>query len=146
MWILITTDDVKTRLAGAEYTAYTQKVLAPGQADPLPEITRQVAQEVRGYVAAHKVNVLGSGTTIPEELLAAAVDMVVFRMTTRLGLPVKEDRRTANSQAKTLLSQVARGEFAIVGPETAAVDQVGGPGPGITPKVNVFQPGDADGL
>jgi hypothetical protein len=127
MWISITTDDVKTRLAGAEFVAYTTKALAAGQVDPLPDITAQVVREVRGYVAA-KGNTLGDGLTIPDELLAAAVDMIVFRLTTRLGISVKEDRKTANDQAKTLMGQVGRGEFRIVAPLTASASQAGGNG------------------
>lgn len=125
MWITITPADIKTRIAGAEFTAYTTKALASGQVDPLPDITAQVVREVRGYVSA-KGNMLGEGLTIPDEMLAAAVDMIAFRLTTRLGIPVKEDRKVANDQAKTLLGQVGRGEFRIVPPETASASQAGG--------------------
>lgn len=125
MWITITTDDVKTRLAGAEFAAYTTKALAAGQVDPLPDITAQVVREVRGHVAGGS-NTVGDGLTIPDELLAAAVDMIVFRLTTRLGISVKEDRKTANDQAKTLMGQVGRGEFKVAPPVTAASTQAGG--------------------
>ena len=125
MWQEITVNDIKTRLAGAEFAAYTQKALAAGQADPLPDITAQVVREVRGYVAA-KGNAVGDGLTIPDELLAAAVDMIVFRLTTRLGISVKDDRKAANDQAKTLMGQVGRGEFRIVPPTVAAANQAGG--------------------
>jgi hypothetical protein len=70
--------------------------------------------------------VVGDGLTIPDELLAAALDMIVFRLTTRLGISVKDDRKTANDHAKTLMGQVGRGEFAIVGPVTASASQAGG--------------------
>lgn len=125
MWISITTDDVKTRLAGAEFAAYTTKALAAGQVDPLPDITAQVVREVRGHVAGGS-NTVGDGLTIPDELLAAAVDMIVFRLTTRLGISVKEDRKTANDQAKTLMGQVGRGEFKVAPPATASASQAGG--------------------
>lgn len=125
MWIPITSDDVKTRLAGAEFAAYTQRALAPGQVDPLPDITAQVVREVRGHVAA-RGNSVGDGLTIPDELLAAAVDIIVFRLTTRLGIAVKEDRKTANDQARTLLGQVGRGEFKIAAPDNPAASQAGG--------------------
>lgn len=125
MWITITTDDVKTRLAGAEFAAYTTKALSAGQVDPLPDITAQVVREVRGHVAGGS-NTVGDGLTIPDELLAAAVDMIVFRLTTRLGISVKEDRKTANDQAKTLMGQVGRGEFKVAPPQTASASQAGG--------------------
>jgi NAD(P)H-hydrate repair Nnr-like enzyme with NAD(P)H-hydrate epimerase domain len=145
MWITITTDDVKTRLAGAEFAAYTQRALSEGQVDPLPDITAQVVREVRGHVAGGG-NTVGDGLTVPDELLAAAVDMIVFRLTTRLGIPVKEDRRTANDQAKTLMGQVGRGEFKVAPPESAAETQAGSVKPGITPRTKVFTLEDQDGL
>lgn len=145
MWISITTDDVKTRLAGAEFTAYTQRALSAGQVDPLPDITAQVVREVRGHVAGGG-NTLGDGLTIPDELLAAAVDMIAFRLTTRLGITVKEDRKTANDQAKTLMGQVGRGEFKIASPATAAAAQAGAPSPRISPRTKHFSLEDADGL
>lgn len=145
MWITITTDDVKTRLAGAEYDAYTKLALSRGQADPLPDLVAQVAREVRGHVAGGG-HTLGDGLTIPEELMAAAVDMVVFRLTTRIGVPVKEDRRTANAQAKTLLGQVGRGEFLIVPPETAATKQAVASGPAVAVREKQFQMEDQDGI
>lgn len=122
MWITITDNDVRTRLTAAEMAAYTSRALAPGQLDPLPDLAAQVAREVRGHVAGGG-NRLGVGLTIPDELLAAAADMIVFRLTTRLGFAVKDDRRTANDQAKTLMGQVGRGEFKVVGPETADAAQ-----------------------
>jgi hypothetical protein len=127
MWITITSDDVKTRLTGVEMTAFTTKALAAGQTDPLPDIIAQMAREVRGHVAGGG-NLLGDGLTIPDELLAAAVDMIVFRLTTRLGIAVREDRKTANDQAKTLMGQVGRGEFKVASPATAASEQAGAGG------------------
>jgi hypothetical protein len=145
MWIPITSDDVRTRLADAEFSAYTQLALAPGQLDPLPDITAQVVREVRGHVAGGG-NTVGDGLTIPDELLAAAVDMVVFRLTTRLGIKVKEDRKTANDQAKTLMGQVGRGEFKIAGPDNAAAAQAGVAGPRISARTKHFSLEDQEGL
>jgi len=145
MWITITTDDVKTRLSGAEFAAYTTKALSAGQSDPLPDITAQVVREVRGHVAGGG-NTIGDGLTIPDELLAAAVDMIVFRLTTRLGISVKEDRKTANDQAKTLMGQVGRGEFKISGPESAASEQAATPSPVIISRTRNFSREAQDGL
>lgn len=133
MWITISSDDVKTRLAGAEVAAFSQRALATGQADPLPEITAQVVREVRGHVAGGG-GTLGEGLTLPDELLGAAVDIVAFRLTTRLGLPVKEDRRLAYEHARSLMGQVGRGEFAIVAPETVAAAQASGARPAHTQR------------
>lgn len=145
MWITITSDDVKTRLAGAEFDAYTQLALADGQPDPLADITAQVVREVRGHVAGAG-NTVGDGLTIPEELMAGAVDMIVFRLTTRLGIAVKEDRRRANDQAKTLMGQVGRREFKIAQPENAASTQAGAQSPRIFVRPRQFSVEAQDGL
>jgi phage gp36-like protein len=80
---------------------------------------------VRGHVAAGG-NTLGEGLTIPDELLAAALDMVAYRLTTRLGLTVKDERKAAYEQADRLLVRVAAGQLRVVAPETPASTQAAG--------------------
>jgi len=72
--------------------------------------------------------------------------MIVFRLTTRLGISVKEDRKTANDQAKTLMGQVGRREFKIASPDTAAVHQAGAASPRISKRPKNFSLEDQEGL
>ena len=125
-WISITESDVQAKLAGAELAAMKSSALASGQANPLTEITEQVIDEVRGYVAANRSNTLGVAGTIPQKLLSAALAMIRYRLATRL--PIKslltEDRVKENEQAIRLLEQVAAAKFAIEDPvsgETSGV-------------------------
>ena len=128
-WITITDADVITQLSGPEKAAMNTAALQASQDPPLPEVITQVVLEVRGYVAACERNTLGSGSTIPDELLGAAIARIRYVLATRLPVPslITEDRRRANDQAIQLFRDVAGCSFRIVGPDTPAAEQPGGP-------------------
>ena len=128
-WIQITEAKVIAKLSGPEIAAMKSAALQAAQANPLTEVIDQVTLEIRGYVANCTRNTLGETGTIPDELLGAAVSRIRFELATRLPVPglLTEDRRSANSNALTLLRDVAACRFSIVAPETAAEDQAGGP-------------------
>jgi hypothetical protein len=148
MWITVTEDMVKTRLAGAELTALRTAALSAGQADPLAEVIAEVVNEVRGYVAACKANRLESGTKIPEKLKTTALARIVFELASRL--PVKgivtAERKEANTAAKRLLEQVAACQFAVEEPVTPDAEKVSNPSPKITDRTLSFTREDQDGL
>lgn len=135
-WITLTENDVVTKLSAPELAALKTAALQTEQTDPLPEVIAQVVSEVRGYVAACERNVLGTGSTIPDELLGAAINRIRFELATRL--PVRslltEERVKANDQAITLLRDAAACRFLVTAPETAAPDQPGGPAVEIVSK------------
>ena len=113
-WQLITTDNIKTRLAGAEITALQESALASGQADPLPEIVVAAVDEVRGYIAAAG-RILEAGDKVPSRLINATLAIIRHRIATRLpGRSfLNEDRIREYQDAIKLLEQVAAGKFAI---------------------------------
>lgn len=124
-WIQILESDVQTRLAGAELTAFKTLALSAGQGNPLPDIITQVVQEVRGFVAACAANSLDADETrIPSKLLARAVDMVVYRLLTRLPVKVSDERKDLNRSAEALMRQVAACDFAVDATDNPAVDEV----------------------
>jgi hypothetical protein len=137
-WITITTNDVKTRLAGAELTAYQTAALAVGQTDPLPEIIQGVIREVRGRVAACRQNTLGDGDTIPDELLHHALAVIRYRLTTRLPIAVKEERKQEYDDALETLREVAKCEFVVESPTTPTSEVVGTVEPTITANTRMF--------
>lgn len=118
-WAALSTDDVKTRVAGAELTAYETAALASGQANPVPLLILQVVAEVRGYIAACASNTLDADATkIPDKLKAAALDIIRYRITTRLPIPVTEDRRREYEDALRLLRDTAACNFSIDDPSS----------------------------
>jgi phage gp36-like protein len=129
MWITLTEDDVLTRLAGAELNAAKTAAKAVGQVNPLPDVLNQVTQEVRARVAACSQNRLGEGSTIPEELKAAALDLARYRLCTRLPVPslITPQREAEYKDALALLRDVAACSFRIEQPATISDQVIAGP-------------------
>jgi hypothetical protein len=127
-WITITEADVITKLSGPELAAMQSAALQALQVAPLPQIITDVTKEIRGYVGGCAKNTLGTGATIPDELLGTAISRIRFELATRLPVAslLTEDRRTANTNAIALLRDVARCDFAIIAPETPATEQASG--------------------
>lgn len=125
-WITPTENDLVARLSGPELAAYRSAALKSGQADPVAPILAGVIGEVRGYVAGHKSNALGPTGQIPEELLDAAMALVVARLPARLPLTLSEARIEAKKDAISLLRSVASGQFYVAPAVTLAAEQPGG--------------------
>jgi phage gp36-like protein len=145
-WTTITTDLVKTRLAGAEVTSLQTAALASGQTDPLPEIVTQVVDEVRGYVAAGGYT-LGAAATIPSKLISATLAITRFRLATRLPrFPFDDNRRREYEDAIRLLNRVADGKFAVEEPTTTDTETLGAPSPAMTAKTLTMDRTSQDGI
>jgi len=146
-WQTISTDNVKTRLAGAEVAALQTAALAEGQSDPLPEIVQTVVDEVRGYIAAGGFS-LGAAGTLPSKLVSAALAIVRYRVCTRL--PVKslltEQRVRENDAAVRLLERVADGKFMVEDPVDLDTEASGGASPSFADRDLSYQREDQDGL
>src|ERR1700679_3049211 len=104
-WILPTESDVLTVLSETELATYRAAATASGQADPLAPTLAQVVDLVRGYVGAYKPNTLGLPGTVPQKLLAPALDLVAVRLPQRVGVAPKDVRKNAADQAVRLLEQ-----------------------------------------
>lgn len=131
-WITLTEARIANRLADAELTAVKTAAIGSGQTGSgvLADAIGAVTAEVRGYVAACSRNVLGDGATIPVELESAALALLRRYLFTRLpGMRAlyNDARERETDDALRLLRDVAACKFAVMQPETAAADQVGGP-------------------
>jgi len=130
-WIVPTEADVLTVLSETELASYRALATADGQADPLLPTLAQVVDLVRGYAGAWRPNTLGLPGTIPQKLLAPALDLVAVRLPQRVGVPPKDVRRAAADQAVRLLEQVAAGEFNIEEPDDISSETTAAPRPSI---------------
>jgi Protein of unknown function (DUF1320) len=128
-WIILTETDIATGITGPELNAVKTAALKSGQTDPVPDTISQVVLEVRGRVAACSQNKLGSGTTIPDELKASAIDIMVYRLCKRLpgAVVLTPQRDKANDTALALLRDVARCEFRIEQPASVTSQVIAGP-------------------
>lgn len=121
MWSIITEADVLTVLSGAELSAYRAAALAQGQADPVQPTIDLVTDQVRGFVASRYP--LGAAGTVPDKLLAAALDLISVRIPNRVGRDPKAGRKDAADAALTLLRDVAAGRFVIDTPAETSNEQ-----------------------
>ena len=135
-----------TVLSEAELATYRAAALASGQSDPLAPTLAQVVDLVRGYVGAFRPNTLGLPGTIPQKLLAPALDVVAVRLPQRVGVSPKEVRQTAAASAVRLLERVAAGEFNIEEPDEATPEITSAPTPTITSHHRRFSWREEEGL
>lgn len=132
-WITLTSAACQERLLAAEFAALSTVSLPEGKTadDIVGEVVTEIANEIRGRVAACARNTLGEAGTIPDELLLVAKDLFVYRFLNRVpGMArlLNQTRRDANASAEEKLVAVAKCQFAIVPPATAAPaeEQAGG--------------------
>ena len=130
-WIIPAESDVLTVLSETELATYRAAATASGQADPLAPTLAQVVDMVRGYVGAYKPNTLGLPGTIPQKLLATALDLVAVRIPQRVGVAPKDVRQMAANRAVRLLEQVAAGTFNIEEPDSPTLETTEAPRPSI---------------
>ena len=145
-WIIPIEADVLTVLSESELSTYRAAATAAGQADPLAPTLAQVVDLVRGYVGAYKPNTLGLPGTIPQKLLAPALDLVAVRLPQRVGVSPKDVRQTAAVQAVRLLEQVAAGVFNIEEPDNATTETTSAPRPTIEARRRHFSQHSEEGV
>ena len=145
-WIIPAESDVLTVLSETELATYRAAATASGQADPLAPTLAQVVDMVRGYVGAYRPNTLGLPGTIPQKLLAPALDLVAVRIPQRVGVSPKDVRLTSATQALRLLEQVAAGAFNIEEPEDATSETTAAPRPTIEARRRHFGHREEEGI
>ena len=145
-WISPTESDVLTVLSETELATYRAAATATGQTDPVAPTLTQVIDLVRGYVGAYKPNTLGLPGTIPQKLLAPALDLVAVRLPQRVGVPPKDVRKTAAEQAVRLLEQVAAGTFNIEEPDSPTTETTAAPRPSIEARHRHFTQRSEEGV
>jgi hypothetical protein len=145
-WIIPTENDVLTVLSETELATYRAAATATGQADPVAPTLAQVVDLVRGYVGAYRPNTLGAAGTIPQKLLAPALDLVAVRLPQRVGVPPKDVRKAAADQAVRLLEQVAAGTFNIEEPEEVSDETTSAPRPSIAARHRNFNRRTEEGV
>jgi hypothetical protein len=123
-WITLTESHIATGITGGELDAARTKALDAGQPSPVDDVISQTVRYVRSRVAACASNSLGAAGTIPDELLAAAIDIAVYRLAKRLPgkILAKQERIDAADKAEALMRDVAACKLALEQPETPSVE------------------------
>lgn len=113
-WGTISVVDVESALNAGELAEYRRHVVSV--ADPLPTITADVIALVRGYL---QVRYALTEEGIPDELRSPAIDLVVFRLTKRVG-KASEDRQAAHDKAMDILAGASEGKMGDFGGRRAS--------------------------
>lgn len=149
MWVTITEADLLTQISGDELEALREAALGAGQTDPVQPTINQVTNYVRGRVAACQQNTLGAGNTIPDELMAHALALIVLQFMTRPAGTViqqSESRQKAAALAEDILRDVAKCLVAIEQPATASDEVIASPTPSISGNTRTMTRDTMDGL
>ena len=86
-WRAITEDDVRAAMAGPEDSAYRERLLVSGQADPLVAIIAQVVVQFRNAIRSCGKNSLhATATFLPEGAIFHAVALIRYRLLSRFAV------------------------------------------------------------
>lgn len=146
-WITLTETNLGERLAAAELAAL-QTAATGSFGNTVPDVLDSVIAEVRGRIAAYGGNRLGPSGTIPEELKATALAIVRWRVLSRLpGMRSLQDdaRRSEYNDALALLAAVAKGDFAIIQPDSPIEVETGSLAPDVGEPRTTFSRDKFDG-
>ena len=109
-WTTLTEAALLAVVNDAELTQARQTAQQPGQADPVETVLSQVTALVRGYVR-RRYDLEASG--IPPSLEAPALDIVAYRIASRISSKLAEGRKAAHDAAIRLLEAIAEGKFGV---------------------------------
>lgn len=105
-WRKLTEDDLVAALSRDEVEAYRRDF----ETDPVPELLRQAAETVRGYVRSNgAVRMDPTPETLPASLVGPAIDYAVVSVLKRLAFDTNETRAQARADALALFRDIAAG-------------------------------------
>jgi hypothetical protein len=151
-WRAPTESDLLDRISAEELQSLRMASLAQGQGDPIATTLQTVVDEVRGYIAANRENVLGPLGTLPPRLIGPAMDLLLLKIGSRLvGIVFDPDniRRDAAREARRLLERVSDGRYQVEHPGTPAdaSQQGSAPRPSFADtRPSNFHPSHQDGI
>jgi len=122
-WITITSAKVRGALADGEFDAFASAALVPGGSDPVTQAIATIVATVQGAVGASGRNTVGPAGTVPPELEAETLILIMENLSTRLpggGIVWDELRKNRLAEAKVLLKEVRMGLYQTTTPETAS--------------------------
>lgn len=113
-WRKVTETDLTSALSAAEVGAFKQSA---GRGQPVAQQIAETVAFVRGCIrSGGRCKADPDETTLPESLIAPAMDWLRFRFLTRMNLPVNDARTKLYEDARRLFDDIARGEYV---PESA---------------------------
>jgi hypothetical protein len=150
-WRLITESDLKTAISADELDTLRAALGAQSEDTIAATIALQAA-EIRDYISSGGSDLDATAYTLPEGLIARAVQILIVRLSTRAGgiLPDPKGLRAkaADAADKFFIERVATGKAAIETPTTPASGAVSNKpaSPSVTAKDLYLRKTDQDGV
>ncbi len=121
-WRALTEADCLPSLSGPENRIYRERLLASGQADPLPEIMEQVTLQIRNAIRSHGGNTLHADQSfLPRGAIMHAKALVRYDLLSRLAVGSDDQPGEARTnqwrEANKWLDLVRSGKELIEAPE-----------------------------
>lgn len=117
-WRKVTEADLTSALSAAEVGAFKQSA---GRGQPVAQQIEATVAYVRGCIrSGGRCRPDPDESTLPESLVAPAMDWLRFRFLTRMNIQVNEARTKLYEDARKLFDAIARGEYV---PESAVEDE-----------------------
>lgn len=146
-WVAFTASHVHAGLTEPEVTHYSTKLLVSGQADPLGEIVSQTALEFREAIRSHPDHSLHADPTyLPQGAIMHASAVARYRLLTRIGDEIGEDRRAEYREAMRYLDKVAKGDRYVEDPDGTESGKSPSPTPYITGRDKTYGRTNQDGI
>jgi len=111
MWRKPTERDLQISISQAEVESYKDAATSDTAVDTVEAVLARTASLVRGYCRANPRIRLGPSGTIPEGLMAAAMDYAAVDVVKRTPSGVSDERRRARETALQMFRDVADGKM-----------------------------------
>ena len=126
-WIALVAANLNDYLLGEQIEALRTEALAPGQADPFTEVSVDVINKVRFYIASNPKNqVSAAPLLIPPELKQDVAYLVIAPLLGRLGIALTKDQTEAVDRAYSTLVGLRDGKLLVSNPDDAVLPAVQG--------------------
>jgi len=113
MWRKPTEQDLQISISQVEVESYKDAATNDTAVDTVEAILSRTAALVRGYCRANPRIRLGPAGTIPQGLLAAAMDYAAVDVVKRTPSGVSDERRRARETALQMFRDVAEGKIQV---------------------------------
>lgn len=146
-WVAFTAEHVHAALTEPEVTAFSTQLLVSGQSNPLDQIVAETALQFREAIRSNAENSLHADPTyLPQAALLHASAYARYRLLTRIGDEVGEDRRLEYREAARYLDLVRSGKQSVENPNGSATDKPPTPTPYINGRTPNYGRDNQDGI
>ena len=113
VWRAPAEKDLASSISASEIESYRTAAADEEQGDPITNLLTRTVDHVRGYLRGNAKIKMGPKGTLPESLIAPAMDFAAYDVVKRVPRGNTQDRRDARRDATSLFGRVQAGTFDI---------------------------------